>query len=135
IRLIYYKKGFRGKELDKIVEKITSDEQLWLQTMMREELGLTESESVNPFSESLIVGGSALVASFIPVIPFAFLPVSTAVPTAFIASAAILFFGGAYKAKITVGDWKKSGLEMLLVGSLAAIAGYIIGQILGARIS
>ena len=33
---IYYNKGFRGRELDSIVKKITSNEKLWLDTMMAE---------------------------------------------------------------------------------------------------
>ena len=34
IRDIYYNKGFRGKQLEGIVKKITSDKKLWLETMM-----------------------------------------------------------------------------------------------------
>ena len=30
VREIYYNKGFRGKQLDNIVKKITSDKELWL---------------------------------------------------------------------------------------------------------
>ena len=40
IRDIYHKKGFRGKQLEGIVKKITSNKQLWLETMMAEELKL-----------------------------------------------------------------------------------------------
>src|SRR3989338_3202989 len=32
VRKIYYKKGFRGATLDKIVKTITSNEKLWLET-------------------------------------------------------------------------------------------------------
>ena len=48
IRLIYMKKGFRGRQLEGIVKKICSDDKMWLETMMTEELGLIESKDINP---------------------------------------------------------------------------------------
>ena len=44
IRDIYYKKGFRGKQLEHIVKKITSNKKLWLETMMAEELKLVPED-------------------------------------------------------------------------------------------
>ena len=37
---IYKAKGFSGKELEMIVNKITSDKKVWLDTMLNEELNL-----------------------------------------------------------------------------------------------
>ena len=36
-----------------------------------------------------------------------------------------------YKAKITVGNWLKSGIEMAAVGMIAALVGYFVGKVLG----
>jgi VIT1/CCC1 family predicted Fe2+/Mn2+ transporter len=47
---------------------------------------------------------------------------------------AALFAAGAMKAKITIGTWWKSGLELMLIGMAAAIAGYAIGHVLGVTI-
>lgn len=41
IRIIYRKKGFSGKTLESLVRKTTSNKELWLRTMMTEELGLS----------------------------------------------------------------------------------------------
>ena len=48
MREIYRNKGFDGELLDQIVAHITSDRELWLDTMMREELDIIE-EGRNPF--------------------------------------------------------------------------------------
>jgi VIT1/CCC1 family predicted Fe2+/Mn2+ transporter len=37
---------------------------------------------------------------------------------------------GAYKAITLVGDWRISGLEMLIIGMASAGAGYLVGRIL-----
>lgn len=39
---IYYKKGFRGKLLNDIVKQVTKNKEIFLGTMMKEELGLSK---------------------------------------------------------------------------------------------
>ncbi|MFA5105945.1 MAG: VIT1/CCC1 transporter family protein [Candidatus Micrarchaeia archaeon] len=129
IREIYEKKGFRGRLLEDIVKHITSDKVLWLREMMREELNLTESETVNPVKEAAVVGISAFAGSFIPLIPFFFLSAQSALVVSLLVSLAVLFGAGIIKARLTTGSQLKSGIEMLLIGGIAAIAGYAIGAI------
>ncbi|MBI1972138.1 MAG: VIT1/CCC1 transporter family protein [Candidatus Aenigmarchaeota archaeon] len=131
IKIIYYKKGFRGKQLSGIVRKITSDKKLWLDVMMSEELGLAESRTKNPIAEGVVVGLSALIGSLIPLAPFFFLAVSNAMAWGLAVSILSLFIFGAIKSKITVGHWARSGIEMAVVGTVAAILGYLIGVLLG----
>jgi VIT1/CCC1 family predicted Fe2+/Mn2+ transporter len=45
--------------------------------------------------------------------------------------AAVLFGVGAYKALTLVGDWRLSGIQMLVIGMISAFAGYLIGRLLG----
>ena len=131
IRDIYYKKGFRGKQLESIVRKITSNKKLWLETMMADELKLFPEDYEKPLRSAFVVGLSAVVGSLIPVMPFFVLPVRLGMVYALVLSIIVLFIVGAVKAKITIGDWKKSGLEMAIVGTLAALVGYFIGSLLG----
>jgi len=131
IRHIYYKKGFRGRQLEGIVKKITSNKKLWLDTMMAEELKLFPTDYEKPVKSAFVVGISAVIGSSVPVIPFFFLPVKTGMAYALIFSILVLFLVGAVKAKITIGNWKKSGLEMAVVGTVAALVGYLVGSLLG----
>lgn len=131
VRRIYYDKGFRGRQLESIVKKITSDKKLWLDTMMSEELKLFPDDYNHPLKSSLVVGISAVVGSLIPVLPFFFLPVKAGMITALALSILILFIVGALKAAFTIGNWKKSGFEMMIIGTLAALVGYVVGSLLG----
>lgn len=130
IRQIYEKKGFKGKDLDTIVEIITSDRKTWLETMMSEELKLSSYEHKDPVKDGIIVGVSAVVGSLVPLFPFFFLSVWNAFALSIIVSVFTLFVAGAIKAKYTIGDWKKNGLEMAAIGFIAATAGYTIGVLL-----
>jgi len=128
IKVIYMKKGFRGKQLENIVDKICSDKDLWLETMMTEELGLSESKDIKPLNEGIVVGLAAMAGSLIPLAPFFFSPVQQAVIPALSISSIALFAAGAYKGKITLGNWWKAGLEMLIIGMSAAFIGYAVGE-------
>ncbi|MAG47034.1 hypothetical protein CL617_00375 [archaeon] len=128
---IYYAKGFRGSLLQKIIDKITSNKQVWLETMMTEELGLVKGKFENPNKSAFVVGFSAVIGSLIPLFPFFFLSVSPSIIISLIVSAIALFITGAVKARLTVGNWFKSGLEILIIGMVAAIVGYLIGFFLG----
>ena len=134
IRDIYYKKGFRGSLLEQIVRKITSKKKTWLDTMMREELGLPDGEE-SPSKSAAIVGFSALVGSLIPLMPFLILPVAEGIIASLVLSIAVLFASGAIKAKVTVGSWLRSGIEMAVIGMGAAIVGYAIGAAFGVALA
>ncbi len=131
IRDIYYKKGFRGRQLESIVKKVTSNKKLWLETMMAEELRMFPDDYEKPVKSSFVVGMSAFIGSLIPVMPFFFLEVKSGMVYALALSVLSLFAVGAIKANVTIGDWKKSGIEMAVVGTVAALAGYLIGSLLG----
>lgn len=135
IREIYEKKGFKGKMLEDIVKHITSDKELWLREMMRDELNLSESESVNPVKEAMIVCVSAFAGSFIPLVPFFFLSAQAAMLTSLGVALLVLFMAGMVKARLTTGSPAKSGIEMLVIGGLAALAGYAIGILLKVPVS
>jgi VIT1/CCC1 family predicted Fe2+/Mn2+ transporter len=134
IRDIFGKMGFRGKLLDNLVKHITANKKRWIDTMMDMELGLSLPKH-SPLNIALIVGASAFIGSFIPLIPFVLLPVQTAIYTSIIIATIVLFFVGVYKAKTTVGSWLRGGLEMALIGMVAALVGYGIGAIAGVAIA
>jgi len=127
IREIYRRKGFKGNLLEEIVKVITSDEKIWLETMMRDELQLSPVENKRPLNAALVVGLSAVVGSFIPLWPFFFLPIQAGIWTSMIVSTIALFLVGVIKAKLTVGNWGKSGIEMAIIGMVSALAGYGVG--------
>lgn len=127
IREIYLNKGFKGKLLDEIVDVITSNEKIWLETMMSDELKLAPIHKKRPFSSAILVGVAAVVGSLVPLVPFIFLPIAEGIAVSLIITALVLFATGAVKAKVTVGNWGRSGLEMTVIGVVSALIGYFVG--------
>ncbi len=131
IRDIFAKKGFKGKQLKEIVQTITSNKQVWLETMEREELTWLPPNETTPAKDAIVVGGAAVIAGLVPIFPFFFLPISSAVPVAVVAALVALFAMGAFKARHFGGSAWKRGAELMVIGLVAALIGYGIGVWLG----
>src|SRR4051795_13166735 len=70
IEEIYKSKGFQGVELKKIVDKITSNKEVWLKTMLTEELGLNLEILGSPLKGALVMFGSFLLGGILPILPY-----------------------------------------------------------------
>ncbi len=124
---IYKAKGFTGKDLEMIVNKIISDKKVWLNTMLTEELNLNLEIAGHPLKGALIMFGSFLVGGILPIIPFffssGFNPLIIAVGISLSAS----FIVGAVKSRMANTSLIKGGLEMAGLGTGIALIGYGIG--------
>jgi len=130
---IYYKKGFRGKLLNNLTKTIVRNKKMWLNIMMREELGLS-NQFIHPVKSAVVVGLAAIIGSIIPLITFFFLPIKTAITGSLIISAIALFVTGAIEGKLTVGHWIRKGIQLMLIGMVAAGIGFLIGKLLGVSV-
>ena len=127
IEEIYKAKGFSGNELEMIVNKITSDKKVWLDTMLTEELKLNLEIVGSPLKSALRMFGSFLAGGILPIIPYFFadgyIPLFIAIGISLSSS----FVIGAIKSKIANLSMIKGGLEMAGLGTGIALIGYGIG--------
>jgi len=100
--------------------------------MMHNELKLSPIETSSAIRSALIVGFSAIIGSLIPLLPFFFFPIGPSILISIGITALTLFGAGVYKAKVMVGDPGRSGLEMAAIGTISALAGYLIGALFSA---
>jgi len=130
---IYRAKGFRGDELKRIVEKITSDKQVWLKTMLTEELGLNLEIVGSPLKGALAMFGAFLLGGILPILPYfvvksGSLSSTTAIWIAIALSVASSFIIGAIKSRMAKKNWIIGGIEMAGLGTGIALVGYGIGS-------
>ena len=129
VRQIYAAKGFSGELLDAVVDTITANRQTWVDTMMDEELHLEPVETPTILRSAVVVTIATLIGHLIPLVPFFILARSPALIAAIVVSGLVLFGVGVYSAVTLVGDWKRSGLKMVLIGLGAAGIGFLIGHL------
>lgn len=127
VREIYGRMGFAPWEQEIVVNRVTSDKELLLRFMKREELGLVEEHLDDPLRVAVVMGASFLVGSFPPIVPYFFLGSHIAIWVAVLASVLFLFFVGVAKTRITRARPLRSGLETTLLGVIACGVGYGLG--------
>lgn len=134
IREIYAAKGFKGELLEQVVEVITSDKDVWVDTMMKEELEMTKDEKT-PLSTALMTFFSFQLIGAIPIFAYVLQAMSGyKSDNLFLYSSVLtgiaLLIVGALKSYVTEKNMIWGILETLGLGGLAAILAYYVGDIL-----
>lgn len=132
LALIYQAKGLPEEQARRLAARLMSDEQVALDTMAREELGIDPEE----------LGGSAweaagfsfvlfAVGAIVPVAPFLFLSGGAVILWSLAVSALALFLIGAGITLLTGRGVLFSGMRQLLIGLGAAALTFGIGRLIG----
>jgi len=138
IREIFKDKGFFGKQLEDAVDIITSDRKIWVDTMMKDELGIIE-EQKSPLRGALVTFSAFNLIGFIPLLPYLISYIIHALKfqtfsIAIILTSCALFVVGSIKGKIVETNWLISGLGTLILGGIAAAIAYFVGYFLKALV-
>ena len=133
VRDIYKAKGFKGDLLDKVVDQITSNKDIWVAEMMKDELNLME-ETKSPFKIGIATFASFLIVGFIPLLVYLwtfFYPsdINIFFWTSVLTGLAFLLIG-ALKSIVNQTSALKSIAETVALGLLAAIVAYYVGDVL-----
>lgn len=128
VRVALRKWGVPENHIPLILASITSDKKRWVDFMMVEELGIVESRVDFPAKHGLVTFAAFMAAGILPLIPYLFgVAVEYQFLTSIAATAVALFVVGSARSAVVKTSWLRSGLEMLLVGGLAALAAYLVG--------
>jgi VIT1/CCC1 family predicted Fe2+/Mn2+ transporter len=130
---IYRAKGFEGAELEMVVNRITSNKQVWLDTMMKDELGMM-IEKKSPFKAGLSTLLAFIVAGSVPLIVYVLTYAEKLNVDPFILSSVVTLLTfvliGYLKTYVTQAGWLRSITETLVLGAAAATAAYVLGDYL-----
>ena len=128
IREIYGDMGFTRPEQEMIVNRVTSDKDIMLRFMKREELGLFDEHLDEPVGVALTMGLSFLAGALPPIVPYFFIgDPHSAIWIAVLLSVVFLFSVGVAKTRLTKVKPLRSGLETTILGVVACGIGYILG--------
>ncbi len=127
VRALYAGKGFSGPLLDRVVDTICADPEVWVAVMMSEEHGLAPVDRRASLRSAGVIGTASLVGAVVPVLPFAMFARDRAILAAVLLGAVGLFALGAFKARVTAGRKARSGIVLALIGCASAAAGYVVG--------
>ncbi len=134
IRDIYRQKGFEGDLLEQVVGVITSNKEVWVDTMMKEELNLTK-DNKSPAQTALMTFVSFLLIGFIPLAAYVTaLVFDLSHENLFIYASVLtgvaLCIIGIFKSIVNKKNTWAGIAETLLLGGFAAVLAYFAGAVL-----
>jgi VIT1/CCC1 family predicted Fe2+/Mn2+ transporter len=135
IKQLYRTAKLTDRDIKHFLKRLNTDKKMSLKILAEEELGIVPEKFENPVKGAITIFFAYMIGSLFPVLPFLLKDTKIASIIALIGTGVALFTVGAYKTKVTKRDWKRSGLEMLVIAILAAAAGYAIGYLFGVTIS
>lgn len=134
IRDIYRKKGFTGDLLEQVVEVITKDKDVWVDTMMKEELEITKDDKT-PFKTASVTFISFFAIGIIPLLAYVcagifHLNIHHLFLYSCILTACGLILVGALKSVVTEKNKFFGIIETVFLGGIAALLSYYVGAVL-----
>lgn len=131
VRQILERKGLRGALLDDAVRTITSNRQLWVDTMVAEEWGLPPHPP-SPVSEGMVTFASFALFGFVPLVPFVFLTgdMAAAFRMSVVLTGGVFVGIGLMKGRIRGTSMWQGALGTLATGGAAAALAYVSARLL-----
>ena len=125
---LYQREGLSLREARGLADKVSEDKDLWLRTLLEKELGISPEITSNPYKDALTMGGAFVVAAFVPIMPYFFLDVSAALPVSIAVTLAGLYALGMWKGRLVKKSPWIQGVEIMVIGSVAAALSFGIGE-------
>jgi vacuolar iron transporter family protein len=132
VRQIFHRKGFEEPLLGRIVEQITQNRELWINTMIQEEHGFSLAK-ISPLRSAVVTFLAFLVIGAIPLIPFLLffnLPSQGRFVLSAILTASAFFAIGFFKGILLNRPPLRTALETFGVGGGAAGLAFGVGVLL-----
>jgi VIT1/CCC1 family predicted Fe2+/Mn2+ transporter len=121
--------GLSDEETKPVVEAMRKRPESWIDFMMRFELGLEKPEPKRALYSAVTIAGAYIAGGLIPLGPYiAISTVSTALRFSVIVTLAALAIFGFIKGHYTGTSPKRSALQTVIIGGLAAAAAFLIAK-------
>lgn len=131
LRGMLREKDYPEALVEPLVKHISASDDRFVEFMMREEFGVGKESDRSPVAAMLLVMAAFAVGAALPVLPYILVPDGEALALATALAVAGLFLAGAVKGKVSGLSPFRSGIEMAVLGSIAALVTYGIGTAFG----
>jgi len=128
MKRLFIKDGWDEKMATKMAEQAAKNAELMLKEMAYRELNIIPEKEDSAFRNGLVMWVSYILGGSIPLFPYVFFDISTAVPISIVLTVIGLFILGVFTTRYSKRPWYKAGFEMLLLAGAAAIVGYAVGS-------
>ncbi|MCI0533303.1 VIT1/CCC1 transporter family protein [bacterium] len=125
---MYVRDGWPEDLAGNMAETASHNKALMLKEMAYRELSIVPENMENPVRNAGLMFIAYVFGGLFPVSAYFFMKLPDAIFVSIFVTLTALFVLGAMTAKFTKENFTKAGLRMLVLGSVALIAGYFVGK-------
>jgi len=122
--------GVNAKDAELVATTLARYPDAYAKTMVEKELGILHLPEAVRIPEAATIAASYLVAAAIPLLSYFFLPINAAFGVSLGVTLLALIAIGAYKGRLAKLDIARSIGEVVAVGAVSGIGGYLLGAVL-----
>jgi vacuolar iron transporter family protein len=133
LALILEDEGLGRADAERVAAGLAANPDVFLRTKVQKELGLSPDSGGAALGDALVVGLTYLGAAFIPLWPYAVLPlIAPALLVSLACTLVALFALGVVKGTVARQHRGFAGMQVLLIGGVSAGVGFAIGHLITA---
>ena len=132
LAVVLEREGLSREQAESVAHGLATNPNVFLRTKVQKELGLSPDAGGAAFGDAAVVGATYLGAAIVPLWPYFFFSLHLALVISLVCTLVALFVVGVAKGRITRLSLLRSGLQVMIVGSVSAGVGYAIGHLVTA---
>jgi VIT1/CCC1 family predicted Fe2+/Mn2+ transporter len=129
LAVVLEREGLPWEQAETVARGLAANPNVFLRTKVQKELGLSPDAGGAALGDAAVVGATYLAAAIVPLWPYFFFSIGVALAISLVCTLGALFAVGIAKGRVTRLSLLRSGLQVMLVGSLSAGVGYAIGHV------
>ena len=131
VREFFESLGLSTEVQQKAVHELTRNKDLWVEFMMKYELGLDKPDEKRARKSAFNIGMSYIVGGLVPLLPYFFAKTADqGLQISAVITLICLFIFGFFKSKLTGVDPVSGALKVMMIGALAALAAFGIARMI-----
>lgn len=129
LAIVLEREGLSRAQADTVAHALASNPNVFLRTKVEKELGLSPDAGGAALGDAFVVGATYLGSAIVPLWPYFFFSVNAALTISLACTLLALFSVGVAKGQVTRLSLLRSGLQVMIVGSISAGVGFAIGHL------
>lgn len=131
VRDFFASLGLSEEVQEKAVGELTKDKKVWVDFMMKHELGLDKPDEKRARKSAFNIGFSYIVGGLVPLLPYFFIDTTlNGLKISAIVTLCCLFVFGYFKSKMTGVPPFSGALKVMLIGAVAASVAFAIARLI-----
>ncbi len=129
LAIVLETEGLPARAAATVAEGLAANPNVFLRTKVQKELGLSPDSGGAARGDAFVVGLTYLGSAVIPLWPYAFFSIGTALPISLVCTLVALFVLGVAKGRVARQHLVRAGVQVLIIGAISAAVGFGIGHL------